>query len=599
MQSNFSHSRVSTSQRVLLLTLTYLLALTLAKAQDVLTYRNGVARTGQYLTETILTPSNVNSSTFGKLFTVSVDGMVDGQPLYASGVPLPSTGIHNVLIVATEHDSVYAFDADTGAVIWHISVLTNGETASDAPSCDQAVPELGITSTPVIDRSRGPNGTIYVVAMSKDTSNNHFQRLHALDLATGAEALGGPTTVQATYPGPGDNSSAESIVFDPAQSKATAGLLLLDGVIYTAWASPCDIRPYAGWIIGYDATTLMQTTVTTVTRYDSGGATPMSGAGLAADRSGTIYHLDGSSFTSNTNDIHQQLTGALPRELWSTPAYFKHLLYLGPADSPISAFEFANALHSSQPVAQTRNSFAYPGTSPSVSADNDTNGIVWAVENGRPAVLYAYDANTLNEVYNSGQAPASRDALCAGNPFATPIIAGGKVYVATSNCVAVFGLLTSGVPAALSSRPLGTVNTLPSATGAGTTTVADIRNTAHDSSSPNRADACSTAANTLLGSGWTMAQCQGTSSNPPPAYPTSISLATTNPVGLGHWIIAAIQEAGGYGEDLYCFRQPGKWRRRDSYHRRYSGDICERPAVLTEWVLVDQRCELSLERQGD
>ena len=222
---------------------------------DVLTYHNDIARTGQNLNETILTTSNVNSAKFGKLGLYPVDGLVDAQPLYASNVAVPGNGTHNLLIAATEHDSVYAFDADSGTAIWHTSMLKAGETTSDNRGCSQVTPEIGVTSTPVIDRTRGPNGVVYVVAMSKDGSGNYHQRLHALDLALGTELFSGPADVQAKYPGTGDNSDGTNVIFDPGQYKERAGLLLMNGVLYTGWASHCDIRPYTGWIIAYNAAT--------------------------------------------------------------------------------------------------------------------------------------------------------------------------------------------------------------------------------------------------------------------------------------------------------------------------------------------------------
>jgi hypothetical protein len=259
---------------------------------DVLTYHNDIGRTGQNLTETTLTIANVNSSTFGKLGLYSTDGLVDSEPLYASNVAVPNNGTHNVLIVATEHDSVYAFDADSGATIWHVSTLKTGETTSDDRGCSQITPEIGVTSTPVIDRASGPNGAVYVVAMSKDSSGTYHQRLHALDLALGTELFGGPVDVQATYPGTGDNTNGTSVVFDAGQYAERAALLLLNGVIYTGWTSHCDIRPYTGWIMGYSESTLTQTSVLNVTPNGNEGSIWMSGAGLAADNSGNIYFLD-------------------------------------------------------------------------------------------------------------------------------------------------------------------------------------------------------------------------------------------------------------------------------------------------------------------
>ena len=259
---------------------------------DVLTYHNDIARTGQNLNETVLTASNVTSAKFGKLGFYSVDGLVDAQPLYASSVAVPSNGTHNLLIAATEHDSVYAFDADTGATVWQKSMLKSGETTSDNRGCSQVVPEIGVTSTPVIDRTSGTNGVVYVVAMSKDGSGNYHQRLHALDLALGTELFSGPAEIQATYPGTGDNSNGTSVMFDPGQYEERAGLLLMNGVVYTGWASHCDIRPYTGWIIAYNESTLAQTSVLNVTPNGNEGAIWMSGAGLAADTSSNIYFLD-------------------------------------------------------------------------------------------------------------------------------------------------------------------------------------------------------------------------------------------------------------------------------------------------------------------
>ena len=268
---------------------------------DVVTYHNDIARTGQNLKETILTTANVNSSTFGKLRSLSVDGKVDAQPLYLSNLANIAGGTHNVVYVATEHGSVYAFDADSGAQLWKISTLGSGESTSDQRGCDQVTPEIGITATPVIDRNAGAHGVIYVVAMSKSGST-YFQRLHALDVTTGAEMFGGPKLIEASFPGTGDNSSNGRVVFDPAQYKDRAALLLLNGVVYTTWASHCDIRPYTGWIMGYDQTTLAQTTVLNVVPNGSEGAIWMADTGPAADSAGNIYLLDANGDFGTTLD---------------------------------------------------------------------------------------------------------------------------------------------------------------------------------------------------------------------------------------------------------------------------------------------------------
>ena len=264
-----------------------------------LTYHNDIERTGQNLTESVLTTSNINNVTnptpsFGQLFQDSVDGLVDAQPLIKTQVSIPGHGVHDVLYVVTENDSVYAFDADTsGPPLWQVSVVGTGEAPSDPRGCSQVPNQIGITSTPVIDPSAGPNGTIYLVAMSKNTTTSaYIQRLHALDMTTGAEEFGGPATVTATFsPGP---------AFSPGQYKERAALLLLNGQIITTWASHCDDKPYNGWIMAYDQNTLAQTSVLDITPSGSEGAIWQAGGGPAADSSGNIYLLDGNGTFDTT-----------------------------------------------------------------------------------------------------------------------------------------------------------------------------------------------------------------------------------------------------------------------------------------------------------
>ena len=277
-------------RNVLTLTALFCAVACMSFSQDMLTYHNNNARTGFNSLETTLTTSNVNVNTFGKLFTVTADGLVDAQPLYLSGVAI-SGGIHNVLIVASEHGSVYAFDADSGAPYWQITTLKSGETTSDDRGCSQVVPEIGVTATPVISRPKGSNGVIYVVAMSKDSSGGYHQRLHAIDAATGNELYKGPVDISAKYPGTGDNSSGGYVIFDPSQYKERSGLLLTAGTLYLTWASHCDIRPYTGWVMAYNAATLKQTSVLNVTPNGNEGAVWGSGGGLAADGNGNLFVL--------------------------------------------------------------------------------------------------------------------------------------------------------------------------------------------------------------------------------------------------------------------------------------------------------------------
>jgi hypothetical protein len=237
-------------------------------------------------------PSNVNSTTFGKLFQTTMDGLVDAQPLYVADVPIPSQGKHNVLIAATENDSLYAFDADSGAQLWKVSLLASGEAPSDDRGCSQVTPMIGITSTPVITVNAGATeGVIFAVAMSKDASGNYHQRLHKVSLTTGKQLAAG-VEIAGSYPGTGEGSSGGYAYFESRQYKERSGLLLLDGTVYLAWGSHCDDAPYTGWIMGYSAATLAQTSVIDVTPNGAEGAIWGAGAGLAADASGSIYFLD-------------------------------------------------------------------------------------------------------------------------------------------------------------------------------------------------------------------------------------------------------------------------------------------------------------------
>jgi hypothetical protein len=500
---------------------------------DVITYHYDNGRTGQNLNETVLTPANVNSTQFGKKGEFSVDGHVDAQPLYLSQVTIGGQK-KNVLYVATEHGSVYAFDADsiggtTSTFLWKISTLGSGETPSDpVGGCSQVSPEIGITATPVIDRSRN---AIYVVAMSKNSSGNYFQRLHALNLSTGAELFGGPQAIAAKYPGTGANSSGGNVVFDPRKYKERPGLLQINGTIYTTWSSHCDAGPYTAWVMAFSADTLAQTSVLNLVPNGNDGGIWMAGTAPAADTAGNIYFLLGNGdfdttlnaqgfptngncgncfvklsasgglaladyftphntvaesnadqdlgsggaivlpdvqdsggnikhlsvgagkdsiiyvvdrdamgkFNAGTDQIYQEISGQISGA-FSMPAFFNNTVYYGSVGDALKAFPVTNAKLAGTPSSQSTHHFGYPGTTPSVSANGATNGIVWAIENGG-AVLYAYDATDLTrELYNSNQAANNRDHF-SGNKFITPMIVNGKVYVGTQTSVAVFGML--------------------------------------------------------------------------------------------------------------------------------------------------------------
>jgi len=273
---------------------------TMPRGTDVTTYKNDLSRSGQNLSESALTLTNVASSTFGLLRTLAVDGRVDAQPLYLSQLSVGG-GSFNTVFVATEHDSIYAFDSDSGAVLWRVSLLGTGETPSDDRGCSQVTPEIGVTSTPVIDRTAGAHGTIYVVAMSIDAQSNYHQRLHALDITTGAELLNGPIEITASFPVTGTATSS----FDPKAYEERAALLLLNGTIYTSWTSHCDIVPYGGWIISYAQSTLARNGVLNVAANSSKGpAIWMAGGGPAADSSGNIYLLTANGAFETTMDAN-------------------------------------------------------------------------------------------------------------------------------------------------------------------------------------------------------------------------------------------------------------------------------------------------------
>jgi len=265
---------------------------------DVTTYKYDLSRSGLNPSESTLTTANVAAASFGLLRTLAVDGRVDAQPLYLSQLSVAGTA-HNVVFAATEHDSVYAFDADTGTVLWKVSLLAAGESTSGNHGCGQITPEIGITSTPVIDRAAGAHGTIYVVAMSMDAQSNYHQRLHALDVASGAELAGGPTEISAEYPIPSGGSNS----FNSGQHVERAALLLSNGTIYTSWTSHCDGPPYAGWVIAFAQNSLAISGVLNVAANSSAGpAIWMSGGGPAADSAGNVYLLTANGAFETTLD---------------------------------------------------------------------------------------------------------------------------------------------------------------------------------------------------------------------------------------------------------------------------------------------------------
>lgn len=264
------------------------------EAQRMITSQYDNARTGTNLNETSLTPRNVNAQHLGKVFTLPVDGDIYAQPLLLGGVEIPGKGRHDVLFVATEHDSVYAFDAygNPGSPLWKVSFLKDGVTtvpAADA-HCPFIAPEIGITSTPVIDPS---TGTLYVLVRTKDRPGRYSQHLHALALTTGAEKFGGPVEIQASMSGSGTGSSNGELDFNPLRDNPRAALLLNNGVVYMTWASACDVGPYHGWVMAYDAHSLKQKAVFNASPDADDSGIWEGDTGPAADKDGNIFVATG------------------------------------------------------------------------------------------------------------------------------------------------------------------------------------------------------------------------------------------------------------------------------------------------------------------
>jgi hypothetical protein len=259
----------------------------------VTTHHNDNSRTGQNLNELVLNTSNVNANAFGKLFSRAVDGQIYAQPLYVPDLSVAGQ-MRNIVYVVTQNDSVYAFDADDPTAslpLWHLNLGTPVPSTDVAPNCADITPQVGITSTPVIDPS---SGTIYVVAKTKDTSDNSYHfKIHALDLITGKEKFGGPTEIAAQVPGTGVENVGGTVIFDSLQQFNRPGLLLLNGIVYVAFGSACETPPWHGWIIGYGASTLQKVAVLNTTPNGSDGGIWGGGQGLLADAANNIYAMTG------------------------------------------------------------------------------------------------------------------------------------------------------------------------------------------------------------------------------------------------------------------------------------------------------------------
>jgi uncharacterized protein (TIGR03437 family) len=494
----------------------------------VLTGGNDNSRTNANLAETILTTSNVKASSFGRLFALSVDGQIYAQPLYQQNVTVADGSTHNVVFVATMHNSVYAFDADAPFTpLWTVnlgpSVPTSGYTADDGTYTD-ITPENGILSTPVIDPT---TGTLYAVAASFE-NGVYLYRLHALDTSSGAEKFGAPAKIAAQVTGLGDNSTNGMVGFDASQHIQRPALLLSNGIVYVAFGSHGDAAPYHGWIVSYSAFDVHnRLAVFNATPNGSEGAIWQSGRGLAADDSGNIYAVTSngdSDFMSNYSDavlkldptqltisdwfapfnfqflsdndddlgscgallipgtnylvtggkqgvlylmdrtalgntapndsqISQRLDmqnfGFFNMALWNRPD--GPLLYVHLANSPVTAWKLNGSQFPTQPTAQSVNGFVVPFQGMALSANGvkSGTGILWVTGANNwplpgPGVLHAYNAETMNEIWNSTMNPA--DDVGGFVKFANPTVANGKVYVPTMDGqLLVFGLQFNSV----------------------------------------------------------------------------------------------------------------------------------------------------------
>ncbi|MGB9254676.1 MAG: chitobiase/beta-hexosaminidase C-terminal domain-containing protein [Candidatus Korobacteraceae bacterium] len=508
----------------------------------VTTERNDNLRTGQNVSEAVLTPANVASANFQKLFSRDVDGYVYAQPLYVPNVNIPGKGVHNVVYIATENDSLYAFDADSNTgnnfnPLWQVTFINpyNGITPiSDSDiNCYGAVyPQVGITSTPVIDLS---SNTIYVLVETKE-NGNFFHRLHALDITTGQERSGSPVVIAGSVPGTGAGSSGGVLKFDPLMQFNRSGLLLTSGGnLFLAWASNCDNPPFHGWVMSFNKATLQRNGIWASTANGSNGGVWMSGSGIATDGRGSVYFATGNGtfdtsgsltdfgdstirmFLSSTSGLtvadyftpYDQLKldnndedvgsggtlllpdqpGPYPHELiqvgkegsiyvvdrdnmghynsqnnsqiiqnvagqvggvFSTPTYWNGNVYFGGSQDYLKAFSLTNGLLSTTPTSQSTIKFKYPGPNPTISANGNTNGVVWVIESDNQSngneVLRAYDANNLaTELYDTNQIPA-RDNPGGQVKYAVPTIANGMVYVGSAVALNVYGL--TGTPPA-------------------------------------------------------------------------------------------------------------------------------------------------------
>ncbi len=380
---------------------------------SVATQHNDAARTGATLTETTLTTSAVNVSGFGKLFERAVDDEIYAQPLYVEGVNIPGLGVRNVVYVATNSDSVYAFDADDPTAtspLWRVN-YTN-PAAGIVPvsrtdvgqACGTYVDfagNIGIAGTPAIDV---PSQTMYLVARTKE-NGTFVQRLHAIDLRDGSERPGSPLVIQASVSGTGDGRDAQNnIAFNARTQNQRSALLVDHGTVYIAWASYCDQGPYHGWILGYDAASLQQVMVYNTTPDGGLGGIWQSGGGLAADTAGTLYALTGNgSFNGDTGGRN----------------FGNSFIKISPAGTLVDWFTPYNwsFLNSTDEDLGIQNPLLLPNTN-------------LVVGGGKEGVMYVVDGTNMGHFRsgNNGQVVQSFQASSAARMNGAPVYWNGPTY---------------------------------------------------------------------------------------------------------------------------------------------------------------------------
>jgi len=435
--------------------------LTSSNASDVVTHHYDAMRSGTNSHEQTLTPANVNSTTFGKVAEFSVDGQIDGQILYLNQVAIPGVGNKNVLYFATENDSVYAVDADSisgaaATVLWKTRTLPAGDVplSSNDAGCGYINP-VGIMSTPVIDRSRN---AIYTVASSKNSSGTVTHRLHALNLATGAELFGGPTPITATFPGTGGNSNGTTVTFLSKAQQERAALLESNGRIYTAWSGyDGDCGKYSAWVISFSAASLAQTGAIDLVPSTSGAGIWLGGGGLAADSTGNVFFPTGNAFGGNTPGIKND--------------YGDTFVKLGP-NVPLTVTDyFAPSIAISDDNLDEDLGSAAALLLPDLADSGGTTRHLAFVA-GKDQQMYVVDRD------NMGQYSAITDnvyqefAKDGHENFSSPIYFNGRVYVGPSGMALRAFTVTqaklSASPTSQTAFTFGSNGTVPSASANGT-----------------------------------------------------------------------------------------------------------------------------------